>query len=194
MSDTLIEGFKEDGLRSIADKIHQRLSELPAEDKFSVGRWAWELLQNAKDSNLDGTPVNIRMALDSNRLIFSHTGNAFTELDIRGLINVITSKEAIDGMPRRKTGKFGTGFLTTHLLSTIVDVEILLLENNGSYSSTNFTINRSATSTKGLIPEIENTTIQAITNRKAISSPPTRPSWSSSLATRLRWWNVRQST
>lgn len=47
------EGRKEDGNRSIADKIIKRLHDLEKTVENNKGRWAWELLQNAKDSVAD---------------------------------------------------------------------------------------------------------------------------------------------
>lgn len=50
MIKSIEEGRKEDGNRSIADKIIKRLHDLEKTVQNNHGRWAWELLQNAKDS------------------------------------------------------------------------------------------------------------------------------------------------
>ncbi|MCX7067843.1 MAG: hypothetical protein NTW85_09155 [Methylococcales bacterium] len=97
-------GRKEDGNRSIADKIIKRLDELEQTIENNQGRWAWELLQNAKDSiaEEDSRTVSVQIKLDEESVDFSHNGTYFTELDIRGLINQISSKEAEEGRQTKK--------------------------------------------------------------------------------------------
>ncbi len=53
MIQSIENGRKEDGNRSIADKIIKRLHDLDKTVENNQGRWAWELLQNAKDSIAD---------------------------------------------------------------------------------------------------------------------------------------------
>jgi hypothetical protein len=92
--ESLEEGRKEDGNLSIADKIIKKLKESKMTISNNYGRWAWELLQNAKDSVADtDRKVNVVLDYTKDKVIFAHTGNYFTEKDIRGLINQITSKE-----------------------------------------------------------------------------------------------------
>ncbi|MCB9050458.1 MAG: hypothetical protein H6556_13605 [Lewinellaceae bacterium] len=56
-------GRKEDGNRSIADKIIKRLHDLEKTAGSNHGRWAWELLQNAKDSIADnGRTVDVKLS------------------------------------------------------------------------------------------------------------------------------------
>lgn len=122
MIKSIEEGRKEDGNRSIADKIIKRLHDLDNTVENNQGRWAWELLQNAKDSiaEEDDRAVSVQIELNVDSVEFKHNGTHFTELDIRGLINQISSKEVEEGQQTKKTGRFGTGFLTTHILSRII--------------------------------------------------------------------------
>jgi hypothetical protein len=91
-------------------------------------RWVWELIQNAKDVNIDGkVRVRIEADLDGSdaHVTFKHNGAAFSPENIRFLIEQVSSKDRTndsDGRPTT-TGKFGTGFLTTHLLSERVLVK-----------------------------------------------------------------------
>jgi len=78
-------------------------------------RWIWELLQNAQDVN--GRDIQIKFANEA--LSFSHNGSAFSEEDITHLIFHGSSKPRQSG----KRGKFGTGFMTTHLLSKKVQIK-----------------------------------------------------------------------
>jgi hypothetical protein len=102
-------------------------------------RWFWELLQNAKDSIEVGEKVKVKIAIDSNSISFSHSGNPFELDDILSLIVQGTSKAAKEG----KTGRFGTGFMTTYLLSKEVEITGRLTNNQGCFK---FLLNRNASS------------------------------------------------
>lgn len=154
--ESLEKGIKEDGNRSIADKIIKRLHDLELSVESNQGRWGWELIQNAKDSVVDtNRNVFVQIELNEDSLIFSHNGAHFTEKDIRGLINQISSKEVEEGESRKKTGRFGTGFLTTHLLSKKVNVNGLVQMSSGKYYNFNFPLNRKGATTTQLVPKIK---------------------------------------
>lgn len=158
MISSIEEGRKQDGNRSIADKILKRLHDLEKTIENNQGRWAWELLQNAKDSMLDDQKkVNIRLIRREDEIVFSHNGNHFTEYDIRGLINQISSKEVEDGQKATRVGRFGTGFITTHLLSKEVIVKGILETRDKETYQYQFKLNRDGTTTSALAPKIEDT-------------------------------------
>lgn len=124
--------------QNIATKILRELSALRASVEASSTarkRWVWELLQNAKDVNIGGTvKVLIEADLESAtpHVTFRHTGQPFSAENIRFLIEQISSKDRkkdSSGRPKT-TGKFGTGFLTTHLLSEIVTVTGIAKEDD----------------------------------------------------------------
>lgn len=150
-------GRKEDGNRSIADKIIKRLYDIEMTVENNHGRWAWELLQNAKDSVADiDRKVCVEIELDDDRVVFRHNGAHFSEKDIRGLINQISSKEVEEGQESKRTGKFGTGFLTTHLLSKIIQVEGIVETVYGDFYKFSFPLDRHGKTTGQLVPNIEN--------------------------------------
>jgi hypothetical protein len=96
--------------RSIIHDL-DRLYTFPEERK---SRWVWELLQNAKDvADKDG--VDIIFKLTDDHLIFSHNGLPF---QIEHLIAILykTSTKSLNG-EGGTTGKYGTGFVTTHILN-----------------------------------------------------------------------------
>jgi hypothetical protein len=111
--------------RNIATKIHEEMAKLRAgvdASPTTPRRWVWELIQNAKDVNIDGR-VRVRIEADLGgsdaHVTFKHNGGAFSAENIRFLIEQVSSKDRTsdsDGRPTT-TGRFGTGFLTTHLLS-----------------------------------------------------------------------------
>lgn len=152
------EGRKQDGNRSIADKIIKRLHDLDKTVENNQGRWAWELLQNAKDSIAEdeGRTVLIQIELYDDYVEFRHNGTHFTEHDVRGLINQISSKEVEEGQKTKKTGRFGTGFLTTHLLSKVIHVGGILKAENRRFYKFGFPLDRKGKTTTQLIPKIEN--------------------------------------
>ena len=158
MIHSIEEGRKEDGNRSIADKIKKRLHNLDKTVENNQGRWAWELLQNAKDSIADypERKISVQIELDENQVVFRHNGIPFTEKDIRGLINQISSKEVEEGEETKRTGRFGTCFLTTHLLSKVIDVSGIVETNDLELFRFHFPLDRDGSTTTQLIPKIEN--------------------------------------
>lgn len=158
MIHSIEQGRKEDGNRSIADKIIKRIHDLEKTVENNFGRWAWELLQNAKDSVADDTrEVNVALIFDNTKVIFMHNGNHFTEHDIRGLINQISSKEVEEGQKSNRVGRFGTGFITTHLLSKVVQVKGIVQTLNNEFHKFEFPLDREGTTTAILAPKIETT-------------------------------------
>src|SRR3569833_416262 len=149
-------GRKEDGNRSIADKIIKRLHDLEKTVLHNHGRWAWELLQNAKDSVATSRrQVSVKIIYDHDQIEFQHDGDYFTEKDIRGLINQISSKEVDEGEYSIMTGQFGTGFLTTHLLSKLIHIKGIVHTEDDRYFRFDFPLDRDGKTTPALIPKIE---------------------------------------
>jgi hypothetical protein len=117
--------------RIIATKIHDELTKLRAGADASPTtskRWVWELIQNAKDVNIGGK-VRVRIEADLDdadaHVTFQHNGGAFSAENIRFLIEQVSSKDRTNDSTGRPTttGRFGTGFLTTHLLSERVIIK-----------------------------------------------------------------------
>jgi hypothetical protein len=117
--------------RIIATKIHDELTKLRAcadTSPTASKRWVWELIQNAKDVNIDGkVQVRIKAGLEDAdaHITFEHNGGAFSAENIRFLIEQVSSKDRTNDSTGRPTttGRFGTGFLTTHLLSERVIIK-----------------------------------------------------------------------
>lgn len=157
MIQSIENGRKEDGNRSIADKIIKRLHDLDKTVENNQGRWAWELLQNAKDSIADDDRnVSVQIQLDESNVEFRHNGTHFTEQDVRGLINQISSKEIEEGQQTKKIGRFGTGFLTTHILSKVIQIKGIVKTEGDTFYSFEFPLDREGKTTTQLVPKIEN--------------------------------------
>lgn len=83
-------------------------------------RWIWELLQNAHDARgTDGIITEVRYNPSEGELVFLHNGRGFKAGEIVHLIKAGTTKDEDD---QETHGKFGRGFLTTHLLSPTVEI------------------------------------------------------------------------
>lgn len=124
-------------------------------------RWVWELLQNAKDVAFDNQAVSIQIALNNipkPMLEFKHNGKPFSIDNITFLIEQVSTKERnneTDGRTK-PTGKFGTGFLTTHLLSEKVDLEAVVKEPELPYKTFNLELDRSGTTIDEIIKSVNN--------------------------------------
>lgn len=79
-----------------------------------ITRWVWELLQNARDASI-GVAVQLTVSIEisEGEAVFQHNGRAFDMEEIAHLIyhgsTKVENEETI--------GQYGSGFLTTHLLS-----------------------------------------------------------------------------
>ncbi len=98
-------------------------------------RWFWELLQNAKDSVSLDDKVNVKVEMNDFKISFSHSGDPFKVDEILSLIIQGSSKIEDDN----KVGRFGTGFMTTYLLSKKVKITGKLEKDGGFFE---FDLNR----------------------------------------------------
>lgn len=146
------EAFDNATYKQAADKIRQILSAIKNNPASSAKRWVWELMQNAKDIKNKFDKVSIEIELVSeNELRFKHNGNPFSINNITGLIRQVSSKSSTNE-DEETTGKFGTGFICTHLLSDIIEVKGVL--NYDGYRPFDLTLDRSGRSSEELIPRI----------------------------------------
>ena len=82
-------------------------------------RWIWELLQNARDAAVDDdTHLVASVEFGDGEIVFQHNGRGFTMEEVAHLIYHGSTKLEDE----RKIGQYGSGFLTTHLLSPDIDV------------------------------------------------------------------------
>lgn len=102
--------------------ILTKMEELTVDIKIKRRRWIWELIQNANDCATENG-VTIWIETKNNELIFSHDGCMFTYNDLVDLITQISSKRTSNSDDEEKVGKFGTGFIATHLISKIVTIK-----------------------------------------------------------------------
>ncbi|MEZ4824960.1 MAG: hypothetical protein R3C61_01500 [Bacteroidia bacterium] len=136
-----------------ADKIRQILTKVRNNPKQSARRWVWELAQNAKDvPNSRFDRIAIQIILESNRLTFAHNGDPFSMQNIMSLIQQVSSKDSANE-DESVTGKFGTGFIATHLLSEIIHVEGVV-EHWGGFKRFNIVLDRSDEKSEDMMVKI----------------------------------------
>ena len=147
-----------DSLRiGAANRIVQLLDKQRySNNENSVKRWIWELCQNAKDVSNDTGKVKISIDFDktNNNVIFRHNGRPFTMANVMSLINQSSSKDKYDGS-ERKSGKFGTGFITTHLLSEVVNVSGIIEVEKAKFSKFQITLDRTGHDKNEIVSAME---------------------------------------
>ena len=115
-------------------------------------RWIWELLQNARDArNPNGNKLIVEVEYRTEeKLIFLHNGRGFKPNEIAHLVKSGTTKDSDE----ETQGKFGRGFLTTHLLSPTVDIAGLL-DTDKEEKWFDFTLERDHEPQEALVKSLE---------------------------------------
>ena len=110
-------------IENTAQGVFKYLEELESNRRRRRTRWIWELLQNARDvSAAPDNPLIAEVRYNPGELVFLHNGRGFKMDEIVHLIFYGSTKhENPDTL-----GQFGSGFLTTHLLSWEIQVSGLL--------------------------------------------------------------------
>lgn len=133
--------------KAIATKILTLMDKLRlSSNENNKRRWIWELLQNAKDvksREREGVNIIVDLKLDEKVLVFKHNGRHFFTENITFLIEQVSTKERSDESLEEISGQFGTGFLTTHLLSEIVEVRGVVQDDELPYRKFCITLDRS---------------------------------------------------
>ncbi len=116
--------------RNEARRMWAPINQARGDTHGAGARWPFELTQNAHDpgARLGLNGVNIRVLFDGRTVVYEHDGKPFTMQDLAALLSGGSSKE-IDST--ETTGRFGTGFLVTHVLSLQIDFVGVLEAENG---------------------------------------------------------------
>ncbi|KXL53776.1 hypothetical protein CLNEO_10020 [Anaerotignum neopropionicum] len=159
-----------------ANKIIDQLKKLENSNNEDTSyRWIWELIQNAKDVVNSTGKVDILVNFNENRRIieFKHNGKLFLTKNIVFLIEQVSTKERneLDRKEKKITGKFGTGFLTTHLLSKKVNVTGYLCDEDEPLHQFNIDIDRSSDNQIEIIKSIEESCEQLNKSAKEVTTP-----------------------
>jgi hypothetical protein len=136
---------------SSQDRVSEKINKVINSNE-AKRRWFWELIQNAKDTVVKQRKVSIRLKYtrDINGklvLIFEHSGNPFKPSpdptrfdDLKNIVLTGSGKPPKIGV----TGKFGTGFQSTHILSLYLKIEGAYQTEHGAYKFFDVTLDRTA--------------------------------------------------
>ena len=102
-----------------AQSVLNHLKALESNRDRVCARWIWELLQNARDASAD-SDMNLVACIEQSEgeLFFEHNGGSFSLEEIAHLIYHGSTKTEDE----ESIGQYGSGFLTTHLLSPEISV------------------------------------------------------------------------
>lgn len=127
-------------LRSIpAQRLIEKLSLLKNRINSAKKRWFWELLQNASDYN---ESVNVKLIVTDTTITFFHDGAPFSIRDVLNLISPDSNKQE-DEVHKDNIGKFGTGLVSTHILSSVLNIEGLCVDDEENSFKFSLSLDRS---------------------------------------------------
>ena len=137
-------------LRSIpAQRLIEKLSLLKNRVNSAKKRWFWELLQNASDYNQS---VNVKLIVSDDKVTFMHDGAPFSLRDALNLISPDSNKQE-DDIHNDNIGKFGTGLVSTHILSSELEVEGLCIDDEKECYKFFLSLDRSCFTNKHVLIE-----------------------------------------
>ena len=87
------------------------------------------MIQNAKDVPNEFGKCKIKVEVYDDKFIFTHNGDPFRVSDLETLVAQYSSKSEENNVHTETTGKYGTGFITTYILSRKVRIKGLLKIN-----------------------------------------------------------------
>ena len=103
----------------VALAIQKHLIALGSNRSNVITRWVWELLQNARDASIgDDTQLVASFEIDGTAIVFQHNGRDFKNDEVVRLIYHGSTKTEDEVT----IGQYGSGFLTTHLLSSEINI------------------------------------------------------------------------
>ncbi len=151
----LLEKVFDAGANTIWSEMKKLRGQAPEQKENTRRRWVWELIQNASDCIPKDERININISVkDEKTLEFTHDGVPFNYENLIDLITQISSKQSDI---EEKTGKFGTGFISTHLLSEKVKINGIFKQNENIYKNLSFVIDRSGISYQDIRNQIKDT-------------------------------------
>ncbi len=124
-----------------AKRIKEHLKPILSKSNELRKRWMWELLQNASDL---GDEISAEFEFLDDRLIFRHNGQPFTLDEAFNLIMPDSTKDDETTKSKSVIGQFGTGFISTHILSKKITVSGVVKDSEeDEYFDFSFDLDRS---------------------------------------------------
>jgi len=143
IQDEIREAREQNRLNIPAKRLMEKLRPIPSNVNDLQHRWFWELLQNASDYN---DSVDVALEIYDDKIVFMHNGNPFRPSDAENLIAPDSGKDSDELKEQDMIGQFGTGFISTHVVSPIVTVEGVMKSERETdqYLKFQFTLDRTA--------------------------------------------------
>ncbi|MBK7383538.1 MAG: hypothetical protein IPI81_09400 [Flavobacteriales bacterium] len=138
-----------------AKRLLERLKDIPSQVDLLQRRWFWELLQNAWDARKVGGQVDLVLEVGADRIVLMHDGRPFGRTEVENLIKPDSDKDDKE-LASTNIGKYGTGFVSTHVLSAVIKVQGLIEDHAGErveHQSFNFQLDRTAYDDKEALKE-----------------------------------------
>lgn len=110
---------------ALAQKLDMHIKNFDS-DVNTQTRWVWELIQNAKDAPNVFGKTKIKQELDSDYFTSCHNGDAFEIAQLHSIVAQYSTKKEKNSDETKTTGKYGTGFITTYILSKIIELSGIL--------------------------------------------------------------------
>jgi hypothetical protein len=120
---------RDQAVHNEARHIRTKINDARGNPNDAAMRWPFELLQNALDAGprANHRQVEVGFTHEDGALVFEHDGAYFHARDLAALLSGGSNKE-FEGA--KTTGRFGTGFLVTHVLAPNVRLEGLLADGD----------------------------------------------------------------
>lgn len=136
-----------------AQAVLKHLNDLESNRARVLTRWIWELLQNARDaSRHTDTELIASVEYTDGEIVFQHNGGKFKDEEVTHLIYHGSTKTEDE----TAIGQYGSGFLSTHLLSPAIDVSGYLSDNQTDDQPFAFRLTREIDSVESLRKSMDN--------------------------------------
>lgn len=166
--DAAIELVKQQAARDILAAIDKwRGSRISTANR----RWIFELIQNAVDAARARQKERLLIVFDydGKSLVFRHNAGYFTFAELDSLIYGTSSKPW--GPESEYLGRFGTGFLVSHIVSKSVKIDGLVKDDNGDIYRFGLEINREGDDVEKISASIEDC-FRQLDNSELVTSGP----------------------
>ena len=129
MTSIFDDAIKRADAENTGQRVYYTIQGLKQKPNETRKRWIWELLQNAHDARQveDERGIIVEIKYSQEELIFLHNGKRFNADEIAHLIRSGSTKDETDETTH---GQYGTGLLTTHLLSPKITISGQLKEED----------------------------------------------------------------
>lgn len=131
-----------------AKRLLEKLAPMSSHVETYQKRWFWELVQNACDYNDN---VRVELEITSEFIHFRHNGSAFKMDQVLNLIFPNSDKD--ETKDREVIGQYGSGFISTHILSSQIAVKGILTSKENEMFSFKFSLDRTHREEKTMLAE-----------------------------------------